>query len=618
MPGTHRFYEWRERLVVLIIVASALAVWRPLFDNFSLAKVSLVWLSAVGAVGITGVRWLLDGEIRLRRSPFVVVVACLAAGLLVSVVTSSAPSTSVVGVYTRWTGLASYTAYLVLALVASRHANHSFAERLVRALMYVGLAVSVYALVQASGRDPFEWRTDGLSPVFSTFGNINFASAFLALTLAPALWSAARPSASRGHRWLGSSALVLGFVALLAIGSRQGFIVAIAALVPLGLGLAIERSPRLAEAFRLRWVLALSLASGAAGLAVLLANWGVLSGRLGIGFRERLFFYDAAVAMFADHPVTGTGLSTFSRHFTQYQPVAHALEYQESVPDAPHSVPLAMFAEGGLVLGLAYLAAVFLVGWRLVQGLRNREVGDGRLLLLTLGGVWFGYQLQSAISIDEPPLAVVHWVSAGAIVGLVESPVEWTRRLPWGPVTTRKGRKRPRASSPPLFAKAAAGLVAVCAALACWVGLRPARADLAAARGRGYGALAIDDTRATGPAEDAFARAHELAPHNATYWFEHARLRHARGDVEGALQAQERSAYLDPGQPLYAANAAFYALQAGDQQAAREWWNEAVARDPNNPNRMTAAAAFFESLGDVEKANDLRRQADSLLAGRRA
>ena len=49
------------------------------------------------------------------------------------------------------------------------------------------------------------------------------------------------------------------------------------------------------------------------------------------------------------------------------------------------------------------------------MGLR-RTRGEQSLLLAALGGAWIAYHVQSGVSINVPPLLVLHWVVAGMVV----------------------------------------------------------------------------------------------------------------------------------------------------------------------------------------------------------
>jgi O-antigen ligase len=71
---------------------------------------------------------------------------------------------------------------------------------------------------------------------------------------------------------------------------------------------------------------------------------------------ERREFWSAGVGIFRDNPVLGTGLDTYAHHFLAYRPASHARVNLIATTDAPHSVPLGMFTNGGVILGLAWLA----------------------------------------------------------------------------------------------------------------------------------------------------------------------------------------------------------------------------------------------------------------------
>lgn len=604
----------QRHLLTGSILLVPIAFWRPLLDTFSLPKITLVWLGALWLVASSLTAAALEGTVRIPRSPFLALSAVLIVALTIATVSSPSPKASFLGVYGRWTGLASYLAFVIYAAAARRHADGSLLGLLLRSLLYGGVVVSLYALVQAAGADPFTWPADDVPDVFSTLGNANFAAAFVALTLAPATWFALRRMSRPWERTLGYAAMVIAVPALVAMASLQGYIVAVVTVGMVAVGWFYERSAIGRRVLRSR-LTHVGAIVGLVVVAVVVLTWRErVMPALGYGFRERLYFYDAAAAMFADQPGTGTGLDMFGRFFTRYQPVRHAIEYREAVPDAVHSVPLAMFTHGGVLLGVAYVAMAGYVGWQLIR-LLPRTTGDARLLVLALGGVWVGYHLQALISIDEPPLALVHWIAAGSIVGLSEDVPGWTRRLPWAPpVPRKKGKKQQRPPEVTAPARAVAVAVLVATVLGSWLALRPAKADLAAAEGRAFGTLSAEDRRAVAESEAAFERAHELASHNGTYWFEHANTRYARGDVEGALEAQAEAARLAPGQPLFAVNAAIYALELGDRDTARAWWDEAISRDPRNPERLAAAAQFFEAVGDGDRAAELHQRADRLMS----
>ncbi|HEV2124111.1 MAG TPA: O-antigen ligase family protein, partial [Chloroflexota bacterium] len=574
--------------------------WRPGQDDFATVKATILVLAAVVVAALTVLRWLARGHVSMVRSRFLGLALVVLGVMALVTVLSVDPLTSFSGRYRRWTGLVPYAAYIVLGLAAVRHATAAEVDRFRRALLSATGLVVAYALLQLTGNDPFEWRFD-FDP-FSTLGNSNFASAYVGMTLPLALQELFRNS-TVGRRAMWAVFLVAGLVALVGMAAAQGFLVlAVGAALVIG-NEAWDRLPGVR-----RWVAEnpRRTLAGVAAVAVLLLVVVLvvivprLPALVGVGYDARVYFYDAAFRIIRDNPVLGTGLDTYGNVFTQYQPVGHARQFTHEIPDEVHSVPLGMFVSGGLVLGLAYLAVVAYVGWRIVVGYRQADRGR-RWRLTTVASLWLGYQVQSIVSIDEPPLAALHWVTAGLAIGFVDSPDTQTWKLPW--VKRGRGKKAARRRSP---VTAALTVVVLIAALAgAWVVTRPFRADLAAGYAVAVAAGAADEPRAYPVAYEAFEEAQRLAPWEAAYWFFESEARYAAGDLEGAFRAQARAAELRPGQPLYALNTAQVAAQLENHEAAAEWFLTAVENDPHNPETLLTVARYFVQQGEEERARSL-------------
>ena len=95
---------------------------------------------------------------------------------------------------------------------------------------------------------------------------------------------------------------------------------------------------------------------------------------------------------------------------------AQALELPgvNTVVNAAHNVPLDMFAFGGWPLFITYLLIMGLGGLALVRTIVRVKSYDPILTVLTTA--WFGYQLQSLISINQIGLAIWGWVLTGAVI----------------------------------------------------------------------------------------------------------------------------------------------------------------------------------------------------------
>jgi O-antigen ligase len=113
---------------------------------------------------------------------------------------------------------------------------------------------------------------------------------------------------------------------------------------------------------------------------------------------QRLDFWRVGIQMFADHPLFGVGPDGYARYFQFYRSTEQVVrDGALNRADQAHSVLIQMFANGGLVLGIAYFAFVGFITFTLVKLIRQNE---NMKLVALFGSVWVTYLFQSLISID--------------------------------------------------------------------------------------------------------------------------------------------------------------------------------------------------------------------------
>lgn len=585
--------------------------YRPLLDDFTLVKTTAVVVLVIAAVAGAAVRAIGAAEFRIARTPFVLLLAAFSVIAAATLIWTVDTADSLIGQYGRYLGVIPYLAYVTIGALAL----HLFGELrhmllLLRAVLVAGLVAGIYTVVQWIGLDPWEWVIAEGRPVFGTLGNSNFASAVLAMTVPVAAWQGLRRRDPVGWQVAGWLALVVCSAGVAAARGAQGMAVIVVGAAFFGLAWLADKSGRVDRvAFSSPWrLLGLAAAMLVVGLGLLVLVRPIASSVLDGGFDHRLLFYEAAARMIADRPFLGAGMDTFGTIFTRFQPAEHAIRFGFTTIDEPHSVPLGMFVSGGFILGLAYLALVAYVGWRLLEGL-SRTKGEDRQALAAIGAVWLGYQVQSLVSIDEPALPVLHFVSAGAIIAFVERPAYLVRRLPWRPTASRR-----RSRTKPVMAPVLIATVIVVAAVGGWTATRLFRADLAAARADGFGQFALEHQNAAVMQEamTLYQQARALAPWEGAYPFREA-LFHARaGQLELARQAQLEAAGLEQGLPQYWLNLANLEEQLGDLEAAATHYRTAVAVDPRHPELLVSAATFFAAHGDRAFAEELLDRALAL------
>lgn len=602
MEVVTRTLRWQRALLYAVLAVSVLGFWRATYDVFNTTKATIILVGAVAILGVGTYRAARTRRVSLPRTPVAVAAAVLAVALIAATLTSTSPMASLVGRPGRHTGLAAYLTYLALFVVAVKLYRDHAPTALVKTLLAVAVPVTAYGLLQAGGIEPLGWQAvEGGPQVFSTFGNANFFAAFLGMVVPLAVWGALAKSWALPWR-LGSAMLAMAaFAATVASHSQQGPAIAVvgSALVA---GVAIASEPAVGRTAKA------ALLGGGALLAALLAV-GVAAGvgpletirsGLAASLGTRTPKWETALAIFRDHPLTGVGLERFADYFHEYRPASLAAETGlRRTTDTPHNIPLDMLANGGAPLALAYVAFVGLTGWALVVGLR-RNRGEDRLLLAGIGGAWLAYQLQSLVSIDVPPIAVLHYVLAGALVALATRPALQTLRLPGAAPEGKRGRVRMARPNPLVTAViAAVGLTALVVVTA------PLRADLAAGLAFRLGTAQPDAAAAS------YQRAADIAFWEARYpALEGALLSSPEVDrPSDALAAHQRAARREPRGLAHALNVARLQASLGQLEQADRAWEQVLQIDPKTPEVLAEAGRYWLARGEVDRAGDLVEQA---------
>jgi len=592
---------WRAALGVVVLAAVALpALFEAQGRTANAGTTRLVGLGAVAlvAVWIASVIIARERRVVVPRHASVIAAAVVLVLAVVAAVVADVTDAALLGPLMRGTGLVMYASCAVLFFVAVALLDATWVRRLVVTIGLLAVFTAVYGLLQLADLDPVS-RADYASPVRGTLGNPNFGSAFMGIAAPGLLWLALRDDLGLRLRAVIAVALVTTFATAVVTGSVQGPAVALGGSLPV-LGVVLwERTTR--PRFWLG-ALAAGVGLGLGGFLLGLAGAGPLTGVAAQATtRERLWYWDAAVSMVRDQPISGVGMGMYEHIYRAVRP-PEQIEIRGTglTSDSAHSVHLQMFAEGGLPLGLAYLALVVAVLAAAVVGLLRLQ-GRQRLLLAAVTGMWLAYQAQSAISIDVPQLAVLGWLLAAAVVVLA---TQGQQRWVLGAAEPPRRRRRGRGSPVPTVVGVLTGAVAVAGLVALSI---PYRADAAA-----FDARALADQGQPDEAVDALDRVVELLPARGEYWFQRAEVLGELGDTdeayESSLEAWRRNPYLNAAVSI----AAQLAATTGEDDKARELWDHLWEIDPHNVGFLSNAAA----LPVGRRARDRDRAPRALGVGR--
>lgn len=649
-------------LVYTIAAIVPLVFWRSVTDSFDLTKGTVLNIFGTFLLAAVIIGTLLDGPQRVAR-PVWAAVGVLAGASIVTSITSMAPIVSVVGQAQRYTGLATILSGLVVVVSIVLTFTPRHLITLLQVLVATAVLVAFYTLLQESGNDPFEWFSESFGKfVFSTLGNPNTGAAYTAVTLPVVAWAMLRQEHHVSIRVTAGAVFGAALGSLAVFQSFQGPVAAVVTVVylvawallngrttgawlvtgvmSLAIPLMTTRSGGTSQilllalffavvAFAVPYVLRVTLPESLYGRrkqialgcgVVAVAALAVLSPRIGGfiadevegGMNERGDFYRTAVEVFQADPLLGSGLETFGFVFAENRPLDHAVRLEGSRTSSVHSVPLGMFSNGGLVLGLAYLAFVGVSGWGLIRALR-RDVRAGSGALLAAGTAWLAYQVQSLVSVEHVALFTLHFVLAGIVLAFGWPNTALATQS--APVRAR-GRRQP-ARQVPAVAVGAVGVVALVAVT--FVITRP----MQAARASYVGLSEIYSTGNASVAIGELEKAIDRAPWEPIYYVQLAEILQNVGQTERAADnaklAIEKSFY----NPGLTPQLAQLIASTGDLDTAIDAVREAARRDPLAPGVQTAAARLIttagtvrNSGGDVAAAQELYDEAEGLVSGR--
>ena len=348
---------------------------------------------------------------RENRFP-AIFVALFFVGICVATVFSEAPlGQNVYGTYGRNTGFLAYLFLAIVFLSAAVLRNSKSFKLVVLGLFVAGFMNVLYSAWVLIFGDPINWNNP-YGALLGTLGNPNFISSLLGLFSALVVAYLIAPKIKLLSR------VVAFFLAGLAIfeisdtNSIQGYVVA-AACISFVVFLRIRASKYKVISWAYLVLFAIAGATAVAGVFKV----GPLTKFLYQGtmaFREQ--YWRAAINMGLESPFTGIGMDAYGDSYRASRELA-ALTAPgvQVVSNSAHNVILDLFASGGLVVLISYLAMITLSALSLLKVVRRTE--EFNPVFAVLAATWLGYQLQSLISINQLGLAVWGWLISGALIG---------------------------------------------------------------------------------------------------------------------------------------------------------------------------------------------------------
>jgi O-antigen ligase len=401
-----------QTFVLLGGVFTTLTIWTKLEDPINLPKMFVLVIFAAGVIGLSLPSLLNFKKIVSKNQQIsLLLIGLFIFGISISTFMTDVKHTAIFGEYHRNNGYLSYFAMALLMASSILVFNLKGFNRYFNYLASAGFLLTSYGFLQGMGKDPAGWKID-YNPYITTLGNPNFTSGFLGIS-GIAIFYLLITTIDPRFKVLFAVTLLGNLYILYQSGSVQGFFsfaIGVSVIVLVKGYLVSKTIGNLG---------ALIALAGSIPILLAVFNIGPLASKLYQGtLRNRLDYWNSALSMFRDFPISGVGIDRFGEYYREY-----ALQNQlvrEQVTNNAHSVYLQLLSTGGLLTFLPYLALVLFVSFVGFRALFKAQ-GMFKLQLSGIFGIWLGSLILNIVTIDNLGVGIWFWITGGVLIA-VSSP----------------------------------------------------------------------------------------------------------------------------------------------------------------------------------------------------
>jgi O-antigen ligase len=389
------------------------------FELFEFNKIILVYTITILVCLSWIVRMIIERKIIFRRTIFDIPLLLFLGSQILSTLTSIDFRTSLLGYYSRFNGgLLSTISYLILYWALVSNLDKEKTIKALKFLLYSGVLVSIYGVLQHLGIDKDVWVQDVQNRVFSTLGQPNWLAAFL-IVLIPLTWFFLFKASLKSKKFLiWGVFLALFTLAFSYTKSRSGLLGLLVSLITFsglsfyyleGKKITKELTKKVFVVFGIFF--ACILIGGTAytpNIENLLSRKGKseepksVGPALEVGGTEsgeiRKIVWKGAIDLWKKYPIFGSGVETFAYSYYQTRPVSHNLVSEwDFLYNKAHNELLNIAATTGSVGIIAYLYFIVSVLIYFIKRLKTSPTYLDSALVAGFGGIFvtnfFGFSV---------------------------------------------------------------------------------------------------------------------------------------------------------------------------------------------------------------------------------
>ena len=400
-------------LVIFSIAATTLVVSTWSIDPFNAPKQSVLVVTSI-VTFFTIISYTKKQTFEACKWPLVLISIFFFQSLLVLVFSKSNFYQNFYGVFTRNNGFITYFSLGLMFVNTLLLANTYFIKTFGNSIIIIGLIATFFGFLQYLNLVPSQLKSE-YGSIVGLFGNTNFQSTFLGFTIIASFAYIIDKKSSKKKHFLSYFVFIFSVIEIYIIflsKSSQGIYVAL-----IGISFIIYLKIKASENFV---IARLYLVSNAVILFIGILgvlNKGPLSKLVyDNSITDRGYCMSAGLKMIKSNPIFGVGFDGYSDLYRIFRSNNAVIKKgTDGLCDTAHSVPLDIAAFGGLPLLFTYLVLIIFVVISIIK-VNNREK-TYNTAFTAICGVWAGYQIQSAISINQIGIGIWGWVLSGSIIG---------------------------------------------------------------------------------------------------------------------------------------------------------------------------------------------------------
>jgi hypothetical protein len=313
------------------------------------------------------------------------------------------------GSYTRNGGLIALACFALIFTLISNYQS-SLSRIFIQTVIFTLYGLVVFGFLEEYSLLPFEITSKYDGALALTLVNPNFASSYLAIAMSVFVIYGAQLSNKK--KVISAIFVIPIFYIFIQTDSLQGYL-----LIIVNISLLIFYKRYMVLKVLGRFKLLILLLVGTSSVFILVNSPQIFSWIRDNGsVNQRINYWRLVVDIWRDHFFVGIGLESLRDYAPRYR--SEALVRQEGIftnPDRAHNVFLDHFVQGGLFIGLVWLVFILVISVLALKGLLNKtQILSTTDFLIIM--IWFGYVVQSAISVDHLALTLLGIISGAIIV----------------------------------------------------------------------------------------------------------------------------------------------------------------------------------------------------------